>query len=346
MAIAGTGLWIGLGGGSSGADDEGARATPTRVNTAAVARRDLVEREDVDGTLGYAGSRAVTNQREGTLTRVRAEGAVVDRGEWLYEVDGKPTAWLMYGIRPAWRAFESDMADGEDVRQLERNLQALGYDPYGAMSIDEDFTAATTAAIKRFRAARGEKQDGTLALGEVVFLPGSARIKSRKASAGMALRPGQEVLETSSSRRVVTVQLTASRQSLVSRGDSVEVELPDGRTVKGRISRVSKVARPGEEGDEATVEVTIALRSRSAARGLDQAPVTVGITQEARRDALSVPVTALLALEGGGSGVEVVGADGRRRTVRVKTGLFADGYVEVSAGALREGMRVVIPDEL
>ena len=57
-------------------------------------------------------------------------------------------------------------------------------------------------------------------------------------------------------------------------------------------------------------------------------------------------MTALLALEGGGSGVEVVGADGRRRTVRVETGLFAGGYVEISGSGLREGMRVVIPDAL
>ncbi|HWH45765.1 MAG TPA: peptidoglycan-binding protein [Thermoleophilaceae bacterium] len=345
-AVAAAGLWIGVDGGSSGSGKD-AEATMASPNTATVARRDLVEREDVDGTLGYAGSRMVTNQLKGTLTRLRAEGSVVGRGQWLYEVDGRPTAWLMYGTRPAWRAFESDMSDGEDVRQLEQNLKALGHDPYGAMAVDDDFTDVTEAAIKRFQAARGMKQDGRLELGEAVFLPDSARIKTRKAATGTALRPGQEVLETSSSRRVVSVQLPASRQSLVSRGDSVLVELPDGRTAKGRISKVSKVAQPGkEEGDEATIEVTVVLNSRKAARGLDQAPVTVRITQEARRNALSVPVTALLALEGGGSAVEVVGSDGRKRTVRVKTGLFADGYVQVSGRGLREGMKVVVPDEL
>ena len=346
MAVAGAGLLLGLGGGSSGGDGDGAETTAASMNTAAVARRDLVEREDVDGTLGYAGSRTVSNQLAGTLTRMRREGSVVARGQWLYEVDGKPTAWLLYGARPAWRAFGPDMADGEDVRQLERNLKALGYDPGGAMTVDDDFTAATAAAVKRFEHARGRKEDAKLELGEVVFLPDAARVKARKASVGITLQPGQEVLETSSSRRVVTVQLAASRQSMVSRGDAVKVELPDGKIVKGRISRVHRVAQPGEEGEEATVEVTIILRSRSAARGLDQAPVTVGITQEARRDALSVPVTALLALEGGGNGLEVVGADGQPRTVRVKTGLFADGYVEVAGAGVREGMRVVIPDEL
>jgi hypothetical protein len=343
-AVAAAGLWLGIRTGSSDdGEDGGAAAAVTATATAKVARRDLVERETVDGTLGYSGSRSVVNQLQGTLTRLPSEGAVVDRGESLYEVDGRPTAWLMQGRRPAWRPFASDMGDGEDVRQLEQSLSALGYGPG---TVDDDFTEATEAAIERFQDDRGMDDDGRLDLGEVVFLPGDARVAGRKGSTGMRLRPGEPVLETTSSKRVVTVQLEAARQTLVARGDGVEVELPDGDVVFGRITKVSRVAQPPrEEGGDSTVEVTIVLRGR-AGRALDQAPVTVGIAQEVRRDALSVPVTALLAVEGGGSAVEVAGAGGTRRTVRVRTGLFGDGYVEISGRGLREGTRVVIPDEL
>lgn len=339
-AVAAAALFVGLQSGATDGDGgDDAEATVASGNTATVARRDLAQRETVDGTLGYSGSRTVSNGLEGTLTRLPSEGQEIGRGESLYEVDGTPSAFLLYGRRPAWRVFEDGMSDGEDVRQLEQNLAALGFNPG---IVDDDFTDSTETAIEAFQDAREIKEDGSLELGEVVFLPDRARIESRKGATGMRLQPGQEILTTTSTKRVVTVQLPASRGTLVARGDSVEVELPDGKVVRGAITKVSRVAqRAAEEGGEATLEVSIVLRGR-AGRGLDQAPVVVGIVQDSRRNALSVPVTALLALEGGATGVELPGG----RVVRVETGLFADGYVEVRGGGLREGTRVVIPDEL
>lgn len=335
-------LAAGLGVGSSAEDGEATAAATESGATAEVERRDLVELETVDGTLGYAGARTVVNNLQGTLTRLPSEGSVVKRGESLYEVDGLPSAHLLYGRRPAWRAFESGMDDGADVRQLEENLVELGYGPG---TVDESFTSSTEAAVEAFQDDRGHEADGRLELGDVVFLPQAARIASRKGSTGMRLQPGQELLGTTSSARVVEVALPASRQALVSRGDPVEVELPDGEVVEGRVSSVSRVAQGGAEDQEATVTVKVKLRGGDPAERLDQAPVAVGIAQEEKKDVLAVPVAALLALEGGDTGVEVVGS-GERRTVVVETGLFADGFVEVSGRDLREGMRVAVPDEL
>jgi hypothetical protein len=385
-----------VGGGGDGGVRGGAASGASR--TATVERRDLVEREDVDGTLGYGGSRSVvapggdsgggesagggsddggsggsagtgsgagsgsaggSDSGGGTITRLPAEGSVVRIGQSLWEVDGEPTAWLMRGRRPAWRSFERGMSDGEDVRQLEATLKALGHDPYGAMTVDDELDAATEAAIERFQAARGMKQDGKLELGEVVFLPDDARVAARKQSVGSPLAAGQPMLEATSTKRVVTVELEASRQTLARPGRRAEVELPDGRTVRGRIATVSRVAASGGGGDdsaggggsegdgssEATVKVTIRVRGRLGSR-LDQAPVTVSLVSETRRDVLTVPVTALLALEGGRYAVEVVGRDGSRRRLPVEAGAFADGYVEVSGRGLREGMRVAVPDAI
>ena len=147
-AAASAGLWLGVRAGSSeggGAEAAGGRAA---TNTATVERRDLVDRESLDGTLGFAGSRAVTNQLTGTLTRLPSVGSVIGLGESLYEVNGKPSAWLLYGSRPAWRGFQADMADGEDVRQLEASLQALGYDP-GV--VNDEFSDSTEAAVEGFQ---------------------------------------------------------------------------------------------------------------------------------------------------------------------------------------------------
>jgi multidrug efflux pump subunit AcrA (membrane-fusion protein) len=88
--------------------------------------------------------------------------------------------------------------------------------------------------------------------------------------------------------------------------------------------------------------VQVKLTDPGAAGTLDQAPVTVNITTETVRNALAVPVYALLAQSPGGYVVEVVGPGNTRRYVPVTVGIFddADGMVQVT-GALTPGQRVV-----
>ena len=83
----------------------------------------------------------------------------------------------------------------------------------------------------------------------------------------------------------------------------------------------------------------------SATGTWDQAPVQVGITTNSVRDALVVPVTALLAQSSGGYSVEVAGAGTGNRLVPVSLGLFddADGLVQVTGPGLAAGQEVVVP---
>jgi multidrug efflux pump subunit AcrA (membrane-fusion protein) len=211
------------------------------------------------------------------------------------------------------------------------------------MTVDDEWTWATSEAVQRFQDARGMTEDGTLAQGEVVFRPGPSRVGELKATVGSEVAPGAELGELSATQREVTVDLEADRQELARTGDTVTVELPGGKTVNGRVAEVGKVATtPASEDAESTIEVTIALRGRAArGSGLDQAPVDVGFASERRKDVLAVPVTALLARSGGGFAVEALDGDGRRRLVPVDPGMYAEDYVEVSGSGLREGMRVV-----
>jgi peptidoglycan hydrolase-like protein with peptidoglycan-binding domain len=307
--------------------------------TATVERRDLVDRDSVEGTLGYAGVFTLTAGAAGTITRLPEPGAVVRRGGALYDVDGAPAAWLFYGSVPGWRDFAPGMSDGEDVRRLERNLRRLGYDPDHDMTVDDEWTWATTAAVERFQEARDLTEDGALARGEVVFAPGPARVGRLKATVGQVVGAGAPVGELSSTRREITVDLEADRQSLAREGERVTVDLPNGRTARGRITDVAKVAEPGTEQDaEPTIAVTIALQGRAAhGTGLDQAPVDVGLARERRRNVLAVPVTALLARSGGGFAVEEQGG----RLIPVQPGTYADDSVEVTGSGLRAGMQVV-----
>jgi peptidoglycan hydrolase-like protein with peptidoglycan-binding domain len=324
-----------LGGGDEAPPVRAAAAT----TTAAVERRDLVARESVDGTLGYADAAALLAGASGVVTGLPDPGSVIRRGEALYRLDDEPAAWLLYGALPAWRDFSSGMSDGEDVRQLERSLRALGLDPDGDMTVDDDWDWATTAAVLRFQDERGLTEDGTLTRGEVVFRDGAARVGELRATLGQSVAPGTQIAGLSTTRRVVTVDLEATRRSLAREGAAVAVEMPGGRTPRGRIEAVGKVAeQPADEDGVPTIEVTIALRGKAArGHGFDQAPVDVGFEADRRRDVLVVPVTALLARAGGGFAVET--ADGG--LVDVEPGAYSEDHVEVEGDGLREGLRVV-----
>jgi peptidoglycan hydrolase-like protein with peptidoglycan-binding domain len=326
---------------AAGGDPAPARPTTSSTSTATVERRDLVARDTVAGTLGYADTFTLTAAAAGTVTRLLDPGTVVRRGDALYEVDDAPAAWLLYGSLPAWRDFTPGMSDGADVRQLERNLRALGYDPDHDMTVDDEWTWATTAAVQRFQDARELTEDGTLARGEVVFRPGPARIGETRATLGQAVGAGAQIAQVTSTSRQITVDLQADRQELAREGEHVTIDLPNGRSARGRIADVAKVADPPASQDaEPTIAVTIVMRGRAAhGTGLDQAPVDVGFARERRRNVLAVPITALLARSGGGFAVEVAG--GGRQLVPVEPGTYADDYVEVSGSGLREGMTVV-----
>ncbi|HEY3019914.1 MAG TPA: peptidoglycan-binding protein [Solirubrobacteraceae bacterium] len=342
LAASGAGAWAlaarGEGPSAPAAND----AIPTAAAT--VARRDLVDREDVEGTLGFAGRPAVAAAEGGTLTRLRPEGARVPRGRSLFSVDGRAVAYVLYGDVPMYRDLHAGVADGPDVRQLERNLAALGFaiNTNRGQTPDGHWDAATTAAVRRWQRARGVTRDGVVRRADVVFTGGAVRVGEHRLAVGDPVRPGAPVTGLTSTRRLVTARLDAARQSAVHRGDAVSVTLPDGRVVAGGVTRVGRVARAGQDGAAATVELRVALRGRRAGAGLDGAPVTVSVAVGRTRDALSVPVTALVATAAGRYAVEIVGRSGARHLVGVTTGAYAGGYVQV-AGRLRAGTRVVVP---
>jgi peptidoglycan hydrolase-like protein with peptidoglycan-binding domain len=313
-------------------------ATP-EVQTASVEQRSMETAAELDGTLGYEGSFAVGAGSTGTVTRVPDAGDVIERGEVLYELDGTVRPRLLYGERPLWRPMGPGMGDGADVLQLERNLEALGYAPK-KLDVDRDWDRHTTRAVKRWQKAIGVKRDGTLDGADMAFLPGAVRVAGVAAEPGTSVGPGTPVLDATSAGRVVTLDLSASRQDLVAPGQAVTVELPDGTLAAGTVREVGRVASTAQDGTT-TVPVTVDVDDPSALPALDAAPVAVHVVTERREDVLAVPVNALVALLEGGYAVEVVGDDDTRRYVGVETGLFQDGMVEVSGDGLAAGDTVV-----
>jgi hypothetical protein len=251
-------------------------------------------------------------------------------------VDDSPVL-LLCGTVPAYRALHVGDA-GHDVRQLNRNLHVRG----------DAFATKTAQALEALQRRKGAHVTGALALGDAVFLPEAVRIAKVTAQLGGPAQPGAQALNATSDTLHVQVNLDASDQGQVERGDRAQITLPGNTTVTGKVVGFGRTAQApaGQDGSaaDATIPTSISLDAPGEARGLDRAPVQVQITTKGVDDALSVPVTALVGKSGGGFAVEVVRAGERRDLVAVNVGLFdtADGRVQVE-GDLRAGDQVAVP---
>jgi peptidoglycan hydrolase-like protein with peptidoglycan-binding domain len=324
----------------------GSGAVPTA--TASVVRTDIVSRQQLPGTLTYAGTYSIINPAcPGVFTRIPADGSVVNRGQTLYWVNSRPIP-LLYGD-PQWRPLSLGVADGADIRGLQANLVALGFGP--GLRVDNHFDWVTAAAVRRWQTSLGVPATGAVMPGDAVYAAGPIRISAVHISAGSPAQPGQPVLDATSPQRAVLLPIDVTRQSLIRLGESVTVALPNGTNAQGTVSTIGAVAVAQQNGNSgsnggppsASITVTISLNDPAAGGALDQAPVEVAVTYDTHKNVLAVPVTALLAEPGGTYAVQVVDGSQRHR-VTVTTGLFDDrGLVEVSSAGLREGMLVEVP---
>ncbi|MCM1976634.1 peptidoglycan-binding domain-containing protein [Streptomyces sp. G1] len=241
---------------------------------------------------------------------------------------------------------------GMDVMQFERNLAALGYTGF---TVDEEFTTGTATAVKRWQKSLGLPQTGRVGIGDVIYSTGQVRIGHAAVRLGSAV--GENALTHTGTARKVVVNASAQEASWAVRGTAVTVTLPDGREAPGEVASVgaSATAGPdnggggggegggqggGSDAARATVPVTVVIADQEALGRLESGPVGVSYVGKERRGVLAVPVAALVALAEGGHGLETT--DGT--FVAVQTGLFADGKVEVSGPAVREGLKARVPE--
>jgi hypothetical protein len=316
-----------------------------------------------------------------TFTWLPDVGAIIRQDRTVYSVANEPVP-LLYGSIAAYRAFLVGMSNGADVGELTRDLIALGdgaglrpsdhYSTATAIAVKRWQRTLGLPETGQILLGQVVFEPGPIRVTSVTASVGTSVGGGGGASAGAAGGGGggggSTVLMATSADPIVVVQLDVTEEYLVKPGDAVSVVLPDGTsTVPGRIQTVGNVATcPGGGGtgqgnatggtaDQSpcassgsgtstppTVPVTIRLQRTPPAAKLDQAPVNVNITSETAKNALAVPVNALLALQGGGYGVDVVTAHGSH-LVGVTTGLYSNTLVQVSGAGITAGMRVQVP---
>ncbi len=192
IALGSAGVWFA----TQNQTDSSAVAETTNQTTLIEAQsRDLISIEEWAGTLQAGSNASVSASTGGTVTRIAAVGDSIELGGLLAEIDGNPVVAL-YGTVPQFREIDIGSDPGADIRQLEENLVALGFDQGGTVLVDEVFTAETEAMVERWEVALGiDLADGKVDAGQIAFIEGPSEVLDRT-SVGNQVNPGQPLLTT------------------------------------------------------------------------------------------------------------------------------------------------------
>jgi peptidoglycan hydrolase-like protein with peptidoglycan-binding domain len=320
------------------------------VSTVPVATGTIVSSTNARGTLHYAREAPLAAAANGVVTALPTPGSVIAPGAALYRVNDQPVI-LLRGATPAWRPFETGMAPGEDVRQLEQNLAAFGKFRGTA---DATFTRATADAIRAWQKAVGVERTGRIDRTTILFADHDLRVTTTTAALGAEVAPGTELYRVSATEKVVDLDLRLGDQGLAIVGNPVGITLPDGATTTGSIASVGEpVERATDSAPTDTgatsgtfvVPVTVALSDQAAGSAFPRASVSVQFSSTLAEGALTVPVEALVAVDASSFAIETpTKGNAAVRRIPVTLGAFSSGRVQITGDGIAEGLPVVVPE--
>ncbi|MEU7001743.1 peptidoglycan-binding protein [Nonomuraea sp. NPDC046570] len=191
------------------------------------------------------------------------------------------------------------------------------------------------AAARALLAEYSRTYGTTIPPGEIVFLPKlPARLHKATVKAGEPV--DKPIATVTGSTFVISGSVDAGEAERLKTGLNATIETEAGKTVPGTVTSL------GGRDAKGAVPVVITPASMKGLRKLAGAPVTVRVTIGATgKEVLVVPAAAVVTAADGKARVRVETAPDQTREVEVRTGLAADGAVEVT-GDLRPGDQVVI----
>tara|TARA_B100000586_G_scaffold114144_1_gene82241 strand:- start:1411 stop:2925 length:1515 start_codon:yes stop_codon:yes gene_type:complete len=122
--------------------DEGSNTKSLDLTTVKVQRGDLEKKEEYNGTIRQVDKSSIRSSLTGVVTYLPEEGSVINFGQVLYSVDGKPVV-LLEGSIPFYRTLDLTSKDGPDIKQLEQSLIDMGY-AQDSFVADETFDEETS----------------------------------------------------------------------------------------------------------------------------------------------------------------------------------------------------------
>jgi hypothetical protein len=211
---------------------------------------------------------------------------------------------------------------GPDVALIVGNMTALGY----YRGATDSWNAALQDAVTQWQDHIGAAASGDIDPDDVLVVRGAARVSGVQGGLGDA--PSVVTLSLSSPSRLATFRLRNGVPAALARGRRVRISA-SGVAAAGRVTSVN--------ASHGSAIVRVAFEQSSRLARIGSTRVTMSVTTADRRNALTVPTQALLALASGGYALQL--PDGPLLAVR--TGIVQDGDIEVSGRGVHEGLRVV-----
>ena len=186
-------LGVGAGGVAYGVSQSTTPASPddpddaAAPNTVAIGRQDIVRNDEFDGTLGYGTATPLVLAGSGTLTRLPARRPARSSPATPSSTSTGARCITALGDVPMWRDLGPGVDDGADVAEVEHMLDRLGYATDYDVTVDEEWTSATTRAVKAFQADHGQDDDGTIASASCWSCPAPVRVDTVGGVPGMAV---------------------------------------------------------------------------------------------------------------------------------------------------------------
>ena len=312
-----------------------------RMEVTIVQRRDLIEQESLNATVGYGQSRSLPIDAAGLITWAPDQNTIVNPGEVIVKVDGKPVT-LARGTEPLYRELrrvgsnERDQAgdklgaqSGQDVEQLQQFLIDQGFDDKARLEVDGVLSYSTERAIEAWQQSVGHPATGRVDRSQLVFVDEPVRVEQVN-----LVGERFSGLTVSGTNVTITVDASAKQRPFFAVDSAVVVELAN-TTTEGTVTRTTRTL--GADGS-ARHEIEIAVRADMDLGDIEVAKVTA--TRVVASDVLTVPVRALVALAEGGWAVQLDSETGPK-LVGVELGQVVGGMAEISG--LEEGTEVVVP---
>src|ERR1035437_1801602 len=223
--------------------------------------------------------------------------------------------------------YASAKAQLDAAREHQRTLQQVG-------KPDQIATAAAQVEAARAQQTSAEAQ---LSYAEIRS-PKTGLIADRPVYEGEMAVPGTPLLTVMDISRVVArVNIAQNQAGSVKVGQSAEVIPADGGdTVPGRVIVVS----PATDVNSTTIQVWVQAENPGE-RLKPGASVHAKIITELFKNATTVPITAILPGESGGTAVLVITPDSIAHRRPVQVGVREGGKVQILSGA-RPGEEVVV----